>query len=127
MALVDDLNAVNVRWAKSIGEGNAVAASRYFTDDGTVVAMDTPTKQGPAELSALFQSWIDAGIVGETYSETRAEILGNAGLLFCRYEATIKDATGTISFERGRNSQVFVKSDSGQWKIKVLAITTDSL
>ena len=127
MDLCEALQAVNDRWAEAMAGGDAAAAAQTFSADGMVVVADTPIARGHAALEALFESWLELGLVAERYMDAAAEPLGDGGLLTCGYEADIRQADGSIVHERGRNVQVFRRDPAGGLKIYLLAIVTDSV
>lgn len=121
-ALMTELEAVNFRWVAAMAAGNAPAAAAQFASDGVIVASDLIVTRGVAELSDLFHSWIDEGFVNQTYTSSRAEWLGEAALLISIHKTTICNDDGSISCERGKNAQVFVKGTDNAWRIQFLDI-----
>ncbi|MEO0746864.1 MAG: hypothetical protein AAFZ10_00655 [Pseudomonadota bacterium] len=76
MPLVDELQAVNDAFNAAIDCGNASVAAQQFTDTAVCIAPNEPVIQGTADLTAWFQSWIDAGL---TNSRDRDFIAESAG------------------------------------------------
>lgn len=126
-ALMTELEAVNSRWVAAMAAGDANAAVAQFASDGVIVASDLIVTRGVAELSDLFHTWIDEGFVNQTYTNCRAERLGEAAFMVSIHKTTICNDDGSISRERGKNAQVFVKGADDAWRIQLLDIAEQSL
>ncbi|MEL6314367.1 MAG: DUF4440 domain-containing protein [Pseudomonadota bacterium] len=113
MPVVDELQAVNDVFNAAINCGDASAAAWLFTNTAVCIAPTDPVVQETADLTAWFQSWIDAGLKTSLGRDFIAESAGGFAYITCAYSVERHAQDGSFVVEHGKALQIFKRDESG--------------
>ncbi len=126
MTLKKQLIDVNLLVNAALIKGDAVEAASCFIENGTCITPDMVIARGQPALTALFQTWIDFGIINLYDDNNEIEYSGEIVVMTCNYQCEYRQSDGAILPESGKALEVFVRDEKNNWKIHSICFATDS-
>lgn len=108
----EDVKAMAAAWDEAYNSGDAAKVASMYAEDARVITGQGEVKQGPDEIQALFQSFMDSGFKDHAIDVSTAEVNGDMGYL----TGTWSGKGGDGKDYGGHLTNIVEKQDDGSWK-----------
>lgn len=113
------IEAVNAQFIAAYTAGDAATVTSLFTEDALVLPPDASEIRGPAEIEALWQSWLDAGITNLVITTKSVEGSGDTAYEVGEFSADAPDGNGGMLKATGNFVVVWKRDADGTWKYHI--------
>ena len=114
-ATAEELSQMNKDFAKALVAKDALAASKLYSEDASLLPPNEPIVTGRANIQKYWQAGIDAGIVDASVSTIATGSNGDLGYEIGRFELKIKGADGKIVLDKGKYTELLKRNADGKW------------
>jgi uncharacterized protein (TIGR02246 family) len=118
-ALADDkqdIEEVNAKFEQALTAGDAAAIAALYAEDAVMFPPASPPVEGRANIQALWQSFIDAGVTSLDLNATEIASSGDLAYDLGTFSITTKTDSGEMPGS-GKYLVVWHKSADGTWQL----------
>jgi ketosteroid isomerase-like protein len=114
-ATPEELSQMNKDFLKALLAKDALAASKLYADDASLLPPNEPIVTGQANIQKYWQGAIDGGLVDGSVTTISTGSNGDIGYEIGRFELIFKGADGKTVVDKGKFTELLKRNAEGKW------------
>jgi uncharacterized protein (TIGR02246 family) len=116
-----DLADIRDEYRAAAANRDAAALTRFFADDGVLVAADRAVLRGRQEIATYFADAFSAAspLPAVTFTPTKAESRDGFGSETGRFEERVTGADGKVARLSGVYVTIYRRDTAGRWRVAI--------